>query len=53
VYGHSGGSSKRDGIKFGGVQEWAYAMDIGWMTGAELAEAIPPAYTEYIGKFIP
>lgn len=53
VYGHSGGSSKRDGIKFGGVQEWAYAMDIGWMNGAELAEAIPPAYTEYIGKFIP
>jgi DNA (cytosine-5)-methyltransferase 1 len=25
-------------------------MDIGWMTRAELAEAIPPAFTEYIGR---
>ena len=53
LYGHSGGSSKRDGIKFGGVDTWKDAMKIHWMTGAELAEAIPPAYTEYIGKFIP
>lgn len=53
VYGHSGGSSKRDGITFGGVKEWRDAMQIDWMTGAELAQAIPPAYTEYIGKFIP
>ncbi len=31
----------------------AYArkvMDISWMTGKELTQAIPPAYTEYIGK---
>jgi len=26
------------------------AMGIPWMTGAELAQAIPPAYTEHIGK---
>ena len=50
VYGHSGGSSKRDGLKFGGVDTWKTAMQIEWMTGAELAEAIPPAYTKFIGE---
>ncbi len=29
--------------------EWPAAMDIDWMTYEELAEAIPPAYTELIG----
>lgn len=53
VYGHSGGSSKRDGLKFGGVDTWKEAMRIDWMTGSELAEAIPPTYTEYIARFIP
>lgn len=27
-------------------------MDIDWMTGAELTQAIPPAYTEYIGRYL-
>ena len=28
------------------------AMDIDWMTKYELTQAIPPAYTEYIGKYL-
>jgi DNA (cytosine-5)-methyltransferase 1 len=31
------------------VANKAAAMGIDWMTGAELNEAIPPAYTEHIG----
>lgn len=50
VYGHAGGSSKRDGLTFGGTDEWRKAMGIDWMTGDELAEAIPPAYSEWIGR---
>lgn len=29
---------------------WSEAMGIDWMTRAELAEAIPPAYGEFIGR---
>jgi DNA (cytosine-5)-methyltransferase 1 len=53
VYGHSGGSSKRDGLKFPGIAEWKEAMQIYWMIGEELSQAIPPAYTKYISQFIP
>lgn len=35
---------------FTGVERAKRAMGIDWMTQAELAQAIPPAYTEYIGK---
>lgn len=45
VYGEGGGK--------GSVNEWQGAMGIDWTgTRKELAEAIPPAYTEYIGKFL-
>lgn len=43
VYGSGGGK--------GTIQDWQNAMGIHWTTVKhEIAEAIPPAYTEYIGK---
>jgi DNA (cytosine-5)-methyltransferase 1 len=42
VYGNGGGK--------GSLDEWRTAMDMPWaQTKLEIAEAIPPAYTEYIG----
>jgi DNA (cytosine-5)-methyltransferase 1 len=41
VYGTGGGKA---------AEHWEAAMGITWMTRAELAEAIPPAYTEWIGS---
>lgn len=56
VYGHSGAGANRNRERERGrtnsVKDWARAMDIDWMTGDELAEAIPPAYTKYIGTHL-
>ena len=49
VYGKAGGRSVRDGTQSFSTEERREAMGIGWMTGAELSEAIPPAYTKFIG----
>jgi DNA (cytosine-5)-methyltransferase 1 len=47
-------SPSRPGIggprRKGTADEARAAMGIDWMTKAELNEAIPPAYTEFIGK---
>ena len=34
----------------GEADEWAQAMQIDWMKAEDLAQAIPPAYTQYIGE---
>ncbi len=50
VYGNAGGKSNRDGTQQFTTSERAEAMGIDWMTGTELSQAIPPAYTEWIGR---
>lgn len=34
------------------VALWSKAMGIDWMTRKELAQAIPPAFSEYLGRFL-
>jgi DNA (cytosine-5)-methyltransferase 1 len=52
VWGHAGGSSNRDCLTQFGTQDRKDAMGIDWMVGSELSESIPPAYTEFIGKYL-
>lgn len=42
VHGQGGGK--------GTLAQWSQAMGIDWMTRAEIVEAIPPVYTEYVGS---
>ena len=51
VTGHPGGSSKRDGgAHFGNTEAWREAMGIDWLPASKLKEAVPPAYSEHIGR---
>ena len=45
----SWGTVKKD-ITKGTIADWKNAMGIDWMVGKEITQAIPPAYTEWIGK---
>jgi DNA (cytosine-5)-methyltransferase 1 len=51
VYGHGGGGDMTRGYK-GTKQEYVDAMEMAWATKAEIAQAIPPAYTEHIGGYL-
>lgn len=51
VYGHAGGKSERRAShKCFLVAERREAMAIPWMTNEELSQAIPAAYSEFIGR---
>jgi DNA (cytosine-5)-methyltransferase 1 len=58
VFGGGGGGLRQYKLKDGTVRTWQRgntaawkkAMDIDWMDRATLAQAIPPAYSEFIGR---
>lgn len=50
VHGNPGGSSRRDGISFPNTAAWREVMAMPWATGKAIAEAIPPSYTEHVGR---
>jgi DNA (cytosine-5)-methyltransferase 1 len=53
VYGHNPGGNRTNLRGLGYAQAAREVMQINWMTRDGLCEAIPPAYTEYIGNHVP
>ena len=50
VYGHTGGRElRKSSTPRSGIAERRKVMRIDWMNRDELSQAIPPAYSEYIG----
>lgn len=50
VYGNAGSSVPGGGDVAASLAEGSKLMGIDWMNWRELREAIPPAYTEYVGQ---
>ena len=50
ITGHTGGTRKRGNLQQYNVAQRSRAMGIDWMTNAELSQAIPPAYSRFIGQ---
>lgn len=51
VYGNAHGKAGAwPGMLPSDLETWSRAMGIDWMTCAELADAIPPAYCQFIGE---
>ena len=53
VAGHTGNSSlktRKAGVNRGTREDWAKAIGIDWMTVHEMAQSVPPAYSEFIAR---
>src|ERR1019366_6287374 len=52
IAGHGTPSWMREKAGHIGVAEWRQVMGVDWTTRAELTEALPPAFTKYVGGLL-
>jgi DNA (cytosine-5)-methyltransferase 1 len=52
IAGHGTPSWMREKTGHIGVAEWRQVMGVDWTTRAELTEALPPAFTKYVGGLL-